>query len=321
MNWGATVEEQRMSLPGDDPTDDPSAYFTRAITIDAPAAAVWPWLLQIGQDRAGFYSYTWLENLTGANIHNGNEIRPEWQHRSVGDRVPMARPDLGEPILGEVMYLRIEAVEPGRMIANLPGRFVLLPLGDGATRLLLRERIVPPSEGTGARLLGAAVSRLAWDPMHFVMEQRMLRGIKERAEGRPLVLPLLAVAARAGWLLAGLALVVAFLSRVRWRSWLLVPLALVIPSIGPAGDLDAALAGFLAVGVALIGALAFGRRGWTAFVLIASVVLLVLLLAPDAYAAFGLIFLLIIAAALVGWVLHGGHYPLAEHRRRYRVIA
>ena len=83
MNWGATRDEQAMVLPGD--TETPSAYLTRAITIDAPPAVVWPWLMQIGQDRAGFYSNDYLENLTGANIHNADVIRPEWQVRAVGD--------------------------------------------------------------------------------------------------------------------------------------------------------------------------------------------------------------------------------------------
>src|SRR5438067_3015221 len=64
MTWGATADEQRMGLPGDEAGVDPSAvYFTRAITIHAPTSEVWAWLPQIGQDRAGFYSNTWLENL------------------------------------------------------------------------------------------------------------------------------------------------------------------------------------------------------------------------------------------------------------------
>src|SRR5256714_7528405 len=91
MNWGSTRDEQSMVLPGD--TDAPSAYLTRAITIDAPPAAVWLWLLQIGQDRAGFYSNDYLENLTGANIHHADVIRPEWQVRAVGDKIRMTTPE------------------------------------------------------------------------------------------------------------------------------------------------------------------------------------------------------------------------------------
>src|SRR5438128_3133195 len=70
MNWGSTRDEQAIGLPGD--SEAPSTYLTRAITIDAPPAAVWPWLMQIGQDRAGFYSNDYLRNLTGTNIHNAD---------------------------------------------------------------------------------------------------------------------------------------------------------------------------------------------------------------------------------------------------------
>src|ERR1041384_5150383 len=70
MNWGSTPEERAMVLPGD--AAPPDSYFTRAITIDAPPAAVWPWLLAIGQDRAGFLSNDYLENLAGGDIHNAD---------------------------------------------------------------------------------------------------------------------------------------------------------------------------------------------------------------------------------------------------------
>jgi hypothetical protein len=92
VTWGATVDEQQMALSGD--AAAPSTYVTRAITIHAPPSAVWPWIVQIGQDRAGFYSNTWLENLFGSDIHNANTIHPEWQQRAIGDRVPLTRPDL-----------------------------------------------------------------------------------------------------------------------------------------------------------------------------------------------------------------------------------
>jgi hypothetical protein len=285
MNWGATIEERRMALPGDDPATDPSASFTRAITIEAPPATVWPWLVQIGQDRAGFYSYTWLENLTGADIHNADEIRPEWQRRAVGDTVPMA----GDPLRrlgGEATLLTVRVLEPQRAIGDLPGRFVLLPEGDHATRLPLREPLAIPERG--------GIAWVVWDPMHFVMEQRTLRGIKERAEGRPLVPPAVQGLARVGWMLAGLGLLGVFLARRRW-PWLALPMAVVVPSLWLAADPDAALAGFLAVGITVLGALVFGRRWWPAYLVIASAVAFVLLLAPDAYAAFGLLFLVALA--------------------------
>src|SRR5919109_1689449 len=141
MNWGSTPEEQAMVLPGD--TAPPATYFTRAITINAPPSAVWPWLLAIGQDRAGFLSYDYLENLTGADIHNADVLRPEWQQRALGDRVPMASPGM-RALGGDATSTTIRLLEPERAIADTPGRFVLLPVGVSSTRLLLRELLDDP---------------------------------------------------------------------------------------------------------------------------------------------------------------------------------
>ncbi|HET6318574.1 MAG TPA: hypothetical protein VFG86_19135 [Chloroflexota bacterium] len=141
LNWGSTPEEQAMSLPGD--TAPPSTYFTRAITIEAPTSAVWPWLLAIGQDRAGFLSNDYLENLTGADIHNADSLRPEWQQRTIGDRVPMGSP-WQQAAGGDATLTTIHLLEPERAIADTPGRFVLLPQGDSSTRLLLRESLDDP---------------------------------------------------------------------------------------------------------------------------------------------------------------------------------
>ncbi len=305
LDWGSTAAERVMVLPGDREEDfgpnawqpgtqrtgaspDPGLRFTRAISIDAPPEAVWAWLVQIGQDRAGFYSYTWLENLTGADIHNGDAVRPEWQARAVGDRVPMYPPGAFGGRLRDATQVTIALLEPRRVIDGVTGRFVLLPTADGGTRLLLREPLHP---GLASWLVG--------DPMHFVMEQRQLRGIKERAEGRPLVPPALGALARLGWLTAGAALVGAFLSRRRWIVWGGACALLMIPVLVTTGDADAALAGFLALGTSVLGFLRFGR-GWLApYALVAAGVPLVLLLAPDAYAAFGLLF------ALGGVVLAG----------------
>jgi hypothetical protein len=83
MNLGSTEGEREMSLPGDALNADPAWQTTRGLTIDAPPDVVWSWLIQHGQDRAGFYSYDWLENLVAADIHNVNEVRPEWQERQL----------------------------------------------------------------------------------------------------------------------------------------------------------------------------------------------------------------------------------------------
>jgi len=293
MNWGATPEERAMVLPGD--TAPPETYFTRAITIDAPTSAVWPWLLAIGQDRAGFLSNDYLENLTGADIHNADALRPEWQQRALGDRVPMGSP-WQQAAGGDATLTTIHLLEPERAIADTPGRFVLLPQGNATTRLLLRESLDDP--------IRAGAAWIVWDPMHFVMEQRMLQGIKERAEARPVVPPVVQTAAHVGWAIAALALLGLFVSRRGWqRLWLALPIAIALPALLLTGDWNAALAGFLAVGITVSGFLAFGWRWLPPYLLVASGVALVLLLAPDSYAAFGLIFLFV-AAGLAGAYRH-----------------
>ena len=249
----------------------------------------------MGQDRAGFYSNTWLENLFGADIHNADSLHPEWQQRAIGDRVPLARPDLlfGTGAAG---HTDIVIIEPERTIGVIVGRFVLQPVGDDRTRLVFRESAA--TQGAGAQ--GPAALRvLVWDPAHFVMVHRVLEGIMERAEGRPLVPTALQVAARVGWIMGGALLLGVFVAHRRWWPWLSLPALLLVPPFLASGDLDAILAGFLAIGITLAGALAFGRRWWPAYLLIASGVALVLLLAPDAYTASGLIFLVLVAGVVL----------------------
>lgn len=279
MSWGATAAESGAALPGDAPG---TRYFTRGITIHAPAAAVWPWIVQIGQDRAGFYSNSWLENLSGADIHNADAIHPEWQRRSVGDEVRLARADLLRGRLARVSRTEITLLEPGRAIGDIPGRFVLQPQGGDATRLLFRESLASQ---------GPVLTRwLVWDPMHFVMVQRMLRGIKERAEGRPLVPPALRAAAVTGWVLSAAVVFAYLFTRRRGNAWLVLAL---LPTLAPyaiGDDWTAALAGFLAAGTVIAGALLFGRAWWPLCALLAAGVLLTLLVAPDPFTTFGLVF-------------------------------
>ena len=284
INWRATSVERQMALPGDLATGgvpDGSHRFTRAITIHAPAPTVWRWLVQMGQDRAGFYSNTWLENLTGANIHNADVIHPEWQRRKTGDRVLLARLDLLGGIFAHMAQTRIVALEPERLIADIPCRFVLQSADGKSTRLLVRESL--PSN-----LAWRAINSVMWDPIHFVMEQRMLRGIKERAEGFPLVPPEIMLAARVGWGIAGAGLLGLFLVRPRSRPWVMLPFVFALPVVHSTGDWNAALAAFLASGITVYGALMFGRRWWPPYVLLASAVALMLLLASDPYSAFGI---------------------------------
>jgi len=173
LQWGATEEELKMPLPGDELVKHPKLNATHAITINAPVAEVWPWLVQVGQKRGGFYSYTWLENLVGCEMSNADQIVPEWQDLKVGDEVwlhPKAPP------------LKVLAMEPGRAIVlENSWTFVLDPIDDHTTRLIIRGRGDFNPDLKNA-LLNFILWRGVFEPAHFIMERKMMLGIKERAE-------------------------------------------------------------------------------------------------------------------------------------------
>ena len=166
LRWGATDEEVGKPLPGDELVPNPAIESTRAITVNAPVEEVWPWLAQIGQDRGGFYSYEWLENLAGCRMRNADRIHPEWQHREVGERVFL------HPAFG----LKVASFEPGRAIVLEGwGPFVVEPIDEKSTRVIIRSRVP-------RRLDVLLYYLLTFEIPHFVMERRMLLGIKECAE-------------------------------------------------------------------------------------------------------------------------------------------
>jgi hypothetical protein len=183
--WGATPDELLLRLPGDELVPDGRATVTNAVTIDTPASRVWPWIAQIGRGRAGFYTYTWLENLLGADIHNLDHIDPALQQLTVGDRIWLTP----ETYLGRIpgQAWRVAAVDPGHALVleqrppENPHRgtwsLVLASAGDGRTRLISRHCTPVP-----VGLLARAVAGF-WS-LSSVMERRMLLGIKDRAENR-----------------------------------------------------------------------------------------------------------------------------------------
>ena len=96
LTWGATSEEAASRLPGDELLEDADGVSTRAITIDAPEASVWPWLAQMGPSpRGGAYTYDWIENLLGLDMHSVDHVLPEFQHPQVGDTIALARTECG----------------------------------------------------------------------------------------------------------------------------------------------------------------------------------------------------------------------------------
>jgi hypothetical protein len=181
--WGATDDELAASLPVDELVEPGVTTTTRAITVRAPIQDVWPWLVQIGQDRAGFYSYTWLENLVGAQMHNAQAVHAEWQERFEGDSVWLASEaryrDRGRQVAALVEVPRalvlVSPVDWDRLQrgdrASGAWAFFLEPHGTESTRFLIRSS-------------GGAVGTHFFDALHFLMEQRMMRGLRDRAEQR-----------------------------------------------------------------------------------------------------------------------------------------
>ena len=170
LNWGATDEETSARLPGDELLEHADGVSTRAIDIDAPPAAVWPWLAQMGPaPRGGAYTYDWIENLLGLHMHSTDDVLAEFQNPQVGETFSLGS-----------NRMRMDRVESERVLAwrsedgNWVWTFVLEPRG-GGTRLISRNRFRLPN-------FVARIGMLPMEPGSLIMERKMLRGIKQRAE-------------------------------------------------------------------------------------------------------------------------------------------
>jgi hypothetical protein len=170
LMWGATEAEAAGRLPGDELLEDADGVATRAIEIEAPPAAVWPWIAQMGPaPRGGAYTYDWIENLLGLGMHSADRVLPEFQHPEVGDTIGLGS-----------NRMRVERVEPEHLLAwrSEDGNWVwalVLEARNGSTRLISRNRFKLPT-------LAARVGMLPMEPASLLMERKMLRGIKQRAE-------------------------------------------------------------------------------------------------------------------------------------------
>jgi hypothetical protein len=187
--WGADQALQQARLPGDHLLWQGAPRETRAIAIHAPAARVWPWVAQIGQDRGGFYSYEILEDLAGCEMTNLSYLVPSLQHWGAGDRLWMYPPEkaggigqaplaLHDPGHALVFYTR----RPSTPLADPPDgtwAFVVDPIDDASSRFIVRAR----ARGR-IGLLGAAFESSVFEPIHFAMERKMMEGVKARAESR-----------------------------------------------------------------------------------------------------------------------------------------
>jgi hypothetical protein len=170
LTWGATAEEAAARLPGDELLEEADGVATRAITIEAPRSAVWPWIAQMGPSpHGGAYTYDWIENLLGLNMHSADRVLPEYQHPQIGD---------GFGYGSNKMSFKI--VEPEYVLAtqSADGKWVwtfVLEEQDLSTRLISRNRFRLPK-------LKDKIGMIPMEPGSLVMERKMLLGIKRRAE-------------------------------------------------------------------------------------------------------------------------------------------
>lgn len=179
-NWGTTKEECDTPLPGDELVGQPAVQTTEGIWIEAPAADVWPWLVQMGHDRAGMYSYEKLENLAGIKHRNADRIHPEWQHLAVGDEIrliPRGWMGLSDGLAMPVVQLVEGEAIVLQMRPPLDGvwSFHVIPRWEDRCRLLVRTRM-------RMRVPGEAVGAEAISPVMSLMTRGMLLGIKKRVE-------------------------------------------------------------------------------------------------------------------------------------------
>jgi hypothetical protein len=197
LRWGSTDEEVDLQLPGDELVEDPKLQATHAVTIHAPPSQVWPWLVQIGQGRGGFYSYDFIENAMGLDIHSTYRILPEHQDLNAGDLIPLSPDGFGLRVgiieAGKNLVLFGDSrqeesgsgpvLQPGDYMAASWG-FYLFDTGDGSTRLVERIRIDWKEAPQNTFFY-----RVFLEPGSFVMERKMLLGVKERAETRAMNIP------------------------------------------------------------------------------------------------------------------------------------
>jgi len=188
--WGSSQEERTMVLPGDEllPDEAEVSSSTFAITINRPPADIWPWIVQMGMSKGAFYSYDCWENLCGCSMTcNANEIVPEWQSPSIGDPVYLAHPKCMPSISKET----IKICEPEKHFvlglmedeSGLGGiwSFHLIPIDANTTRFVSRLTAVVP-DSKFLQCLAFFFFHIFGEPNHFMMQRKIMLGVKYRAE-------------------------------------------------------------------------------------------------------------------------------------------
>lgn len=170
--WGASEEEVSMSMAGDDKRLTITS--TRAILINSSISDVWKWLIQLGADRGGFYSYEFIEKALGYETRTQNSIKPKFKEIAVGDLVRGSSDEKSSiiPYNFRVLYVKPEET----FVLDKWGTFLLEAVNSRQTRLIIRSQEVENSNPWLKTANYIAV------PLHFIMERRMLMGIKARVE-------------------------------------------------------------------------------------------------------------------------------------------
>lgn len=309
--WGSTPEEARAAYPYDELTPRAAYRMTWAITIDAPPERVWPWLIQMGQDRAAFYTNDWMENLVGVNYHNADQIVPRWQYLERAGRVRvLPQGYLGLPLSdSESSFLVTRIESPTALVLRGFGGWTLEPR-DGGKRTRLIYRMVPGDDPFVTRF-----ERLNASAFHLPFGKQHLLGIKARAEGRTLSPRELTTAADIGWLIAFFATtLLAFRARHNGWTGLLPGSIWAVLVAGSTADIRSAAAAFLMLGVPIVGAM-LAPQGWKLAAVLATITgyMVVIVLTDDPWIGFGMVGLVggIVSTALAltreGW-------PVAEER-------
>lgn len=179
-SWGTTAAELAMALPGDAERRDRALELQHAVTVEAPAEDVWVWLVQLGQDRGGFYSYDWLERAAGLGIRNVSEIRDEWQALRPGDVIRATPPNYLGGLVDEVAWTVGDVTPERSLVLENRGAFVLQPISDERTRFIIRTKM----GGRNRSVWVSAANLLGFQMPHFIMQRRMMLTIKELAEAR-----------------------------------------------------------------------------------------------------------------------------------------
>lgn len=170
LTWGATAAESQGALPGDE-LIDADGRATRAISIAAPPDAIWPWLAQMGPaPRGGVYTYDWIENLLGLNMHSADEVLSEFQHPEVGLSIKFGGNTMVAAEVAAARHL-VWRSDDGNWVWS----FVLRPIDATSTRLISRNSYRLP------RMIDR-IGMAAMEAPSLVMERRMLLGFKQRAE-------------------------------------------------------------------------------------------------------------------------------------------